>query len=88
MTEESSEHRLERLKFRSWRRGFRELDLILGPWADENVAKLNNEDLDAYEAILAAADWDVFYWITQNRQPDPEQSESLIKRLSDYAARR
>ena len=84
MTDVSLQHRRNRLKFRSWRRGFKELDLILGPWADANIAGLSSEELDAYEALLTAPDWDVYYWITQNQTPDAPHCTQLVQKLVTY----
>lgn len=60
----SDENRLKRLKMRSWRRGIKEMDLILGPWADEQVAGLDAAELDRYEALLGENDHDLYQWIT------------------------
>ncbi|MDO5605898.1 MAG: succinate dehydrogenase assembly factor 2 [Paracoccus sp. (in: a-proteobacteria)] len=61
---ESAENRLRRLRMRSWRRGMKEMDLILGPFADSDLAGLNPAMLDAYEALLAENDQDLYLWIT------------------------
>ncbi|MEO0913281.1 MAG: succinate dehydrogenase assembly factor 2, partial [Pseudomonadota bacterium] len=53
MTGETPEHRLKRLRLRSWRRGIKEMDLILGRFADAELAALSAEELDAYEALIA-----------------------------------
>ena len=50
---ETSEARLKRLTMRSWRRGMREMDLVLGPFADAELAGLPAATLDAYETLLA-----------------------------------
>ena len=52
-----------RLRFRAWRRGFREADLILGPFADHHVAKLSPAQLDAFEVLLDQPDHDLYAWI-------------------------
>ena len=46
------ERRLKRLKFRSWHRGTRELDLLLGPFADRHLDRLSAAELAEYEALL------------------------------------
>jgi antitoxin CptB len=61
--DESRETRLKRLRIRSWRRGTREMDLILGPFADGPLAALDDPALDAYEALLEQADPDLYAWI-------------------------
>lgn len=56
--------RRKKLQFRAWRRGFREIDLILGPFADRKLTELDEAGLDAFERLLDANDQDVYEWIT------------------------
>lgn len=57
--------RRKKLKFRAWRRGFREIDLILGGFADARLADLDEAGVAAFEALLDAPDQDVYAWITE-----------------------
>ena len=57
--------RLKKLKFRAWRRGFREADLILGPFADKHVSEFNPAELDWFELLLDQPDHDVYAWIIE-----------------------
>lgn len=61
---EDHDTRLKRLKMRSWRRGTREMDLILGPFADGELATMDAASLDAYERLLDENDQDLYPWIT------------------------
>lgn len=61
---ETPEDRLKRLKIRSWRRGTKEMDLILGPFWDANGAALDAATLDAYEALLVENDQDLYQWVS------------------------
>lgn len=63
-TEERPEHRLKRLHMRSWRRGMKEMDLILGRFADDRLAALPPGDLDLYERLLSENDQDLYLWVT------------------------
>ena len=56
--------RLKKLRFRSWHRGFREADLILGPFADAYLEKLSLTQLDAFETLIDQPDQDLYGWIT------------------------
>lgn len=56
--------RRKKLKFRAWRRGFKEIDLILGGFADRKLADLTEAQVDDFERLLDAPDQDVFTWIT------------------------
>lgn len=86
-TAESRETRLKRLRIRSWRRGTKEMDLILGPFFDASGAALSDAELDAYEALLEENDWDLYYWIT-GAQPGPEAMAPLVDRIAGHHALR
>jgi antitoxin CptB len=64
------ETRIGRIIFRAWRRGFREADLILGPFADRYARDLDSDGLDAFEALLMQEDRDVYGWITGKAPPE------------------
>lgn len=57
------EARLKKLRFRAWRRGFREADLILGPFADKHVRAMTPAELDIFEVLLEVPDQDLYAWI-------------------------
>ena len=75
--------RLNKIRFRAWRRGFREADLILGPFADRFTAGMSEAELDAFEALLAENDHDLFGWISG--KPAPAEFEGpMLERLRDF----
>lgn len=56
--------RLKKIRFRCWHRGFREADLILGPFADANLERLSSDELDEFERLIDQPDHDLYGWIT------------------------
>ena len=76
--------RLKKLRFRAWRRGFREADLILGPFADRYCRNFTAEEFDGFEALLDQDDHDVFAWIAGSREPPPEfnTASSIVSGLA------
>ncbi len=78
---ETVENRLKRMKMRSSRRGIKEMDLILGAFAVEGLAKLNDADLDLYDAMLEENDHDLYQWVT-GQAPAPDQFSGLIAMIS------
>ena len=68
---ESIDIRKKRLKFRSWHRGIKEADILLGSVADQFLHDMTDEQLDKYETLLREADSDLVAWITNDR-PAPE----------------
>jgi antitoxin CptB len=67
--------------FRSWHRGMREVDLILGAFADAEIASLTEAEMDQYERLLDTPDGDLLQWVTGER-PVPETFQtSVMKRI-------
>ena len=52
--------RRRKLLFRAQRRGFREMDLIFAAFADTHLARLTEQELDRFEALLAVPDWQIY----------------------------
>lgn len=71
--------RRRRVKFRSWHRGMRETDLLLGRFADAEIENLSESDLDDFEALLEAVDRDVFAWMT-GEVPTPRAYDTVLFR--------
>lgn len=81
------DHR-KKLRFRAWRRGFREIDLILGGFADRHLAELDAAGVAAFEALLDAPDQDVYAWIIGQAPTPPEfdtPTFALIRRFNPAA---
>jgi len=80
--------RRKRVRFRAWRRGFREIDLILGAFADRHVEELDEAGLAEFERLLDAPDQDVYAWIVGRERPPPEfdgPTLALIKSFRYFA---
>ncbi|MDJ1008802.1 MAG: succinate dehydrogenase assembly factor 2 [Paracoccaceae bacterium] len=78
---EARETRLKRLRIRSWRRGTREMDLLLGGFFDADGATLEAAELDLYEALLGENDHDIYAWLS-GRAEAPEAYGTLLGRVS------
>ena len=85
--DEAREVRLRRLGMRSWRRGTKEMDLILGPYADERLAAMDAPALDLYEALLDEADDELYAWVSERRAA-PAAYRALIEAIRGAARRR
>jgi len=78
------EARLKKLRLRAWRRGFREADLILGPFADRHVQDFSDAELDWFEALIEQPDHDLYGWILE-REPTPAQFDGpLMNKLKAF----
>jgi antitoxin CptB len=78
------ETRLKRLRFRAWRRGFREADLILGPFADSHAQTLTLEEVEAFEVLLDLPDHDVYGWIVGPAPAPAPYETALIARIRAF----
>ena len=72
--------RIKKLKFRAWRRGFREADLILGPFADHNLSAFTHDQLDQFELLLEQPDQDLYAWIIE-REPTPADFDTPVMKM-------
>ena len=72
----------KRLIIRSWRRGTKELDLILGGFSDNSVSKLEMAELDLYEKLLSNDDYVIYNWLF-GKEESPEIFNNLIKLIQE-----
>lgn len=72
------DERQKRLAFRAWRRGFREIDLVLGRFADARLPGLDEAALAEFERLLGAPDQAVYAWIVEAEPPPPEFDTPLL----------
>lgn len=77
---EDEQIRLRRLHMRSWRRGMKEMDLILGTFANTELKNLSAVELDAHEVLMDEADQDIYAWIN-GTVPVPERLSDPIGRI-------
>jgi len=81
---EGLDHRRRRLLFRAWHRGTREMDLIMGRFADAALADLNEIELAEYERLMDLPDPDLYAWVTGERLVPPVHDTALFRRLRAF----
>ena len=69
--------RIKQLRYRAWRRGFREHDFLMGTYADTKLHEQDEAGLNAFDALLDQADWDVYYWIV-GQKPVPDIYQTSV----------
>ncbi|MBN2906872.1 MAG: succinate dehydrogenase assembly factor 2 [Rhodobacteraceae bacterium] len=84
---ETIESQRKRMHIRAWRRGTKEMDLILGGYADSYLAGMDADALAAFDALLAQDDHDLYQWVTGQVAP-PARFATLVGRLADRQAGR
>jgi antitoxin CptB len=80
------ETRLKRLRFRSWHRGTKEADLMVGGFYDRYAAGWNDAELAWYESLMDEEDVDIMAWAIGSVPPPPHIAGSMITAMQrlDY----
>jgi antitoxin CptB len=78
--------RRKRLLFRCWHRGTREMDLILGRFADAEIAGLSDRDLAELEGLIEVPDPDLYAALTGDKPLDPQHANALFDRIKAFRA--
>jgi antitoxin CptB len=91
MTERSShglDERRRRLLFRAWRRGVREMDLIVGRFADTYIDKFDPPALDEFERLIEVPNAELYSWIVGSESVPPENDTGVLRQLIAFHNRR
>ena len=73
--------RRRRILFRAWRRGMREMDLVMGRFADANLTAMSASELDEFERLLDLPDPRLLAWLTGTEAVPNEFATPLLARL-------
>lgn len=76
---EGLDERRRRLLYRSWHRGMREMDLIMGRFADAGIADMTDAELREFEQLSDAPDPDLYAWVC-GAEPVPRQFDTGVFR--------
>lgn len=71
--------RRKKLVFRAWHRGTREMDLLLGSFADSFVHTCSPEELDQFEHLLTCQDPDLYDWKCERATPPSEENTPVMR---------
>jgi antitoxin CptB len=78
------DERRKRLLFRCWHRGTREMDLILGRFADAEIANLTDDELDQFEHLIEVPDPDLYAALTEKVALTPQYAGRLFDRIKSF----
>jgi antitoxin CptB len=79
--------RRRKLLFRSWHRGIREMDLIMGGFADASIAVMTDADLDELERLLDVPDQEIYSWITGDQAVPSQYDSAFFRRMLAFSKR-
>jgi antitoxin CptB len=81
---EGLDNRRRKLLFRAWHRGMREMDLIMGRFADSAVEHLTEDDLAEFEQLIEVPDRELLAWVTGEEAPPTDYDTALFRRLRAF----
>ena len=84
---EGLDARRRKLLFRSWHRGTREADLIMGRFADAHIGAFSDAELDEYERLLESLESDLLAWLTGVSAVPPASDTAMLRRLRNFHLR-
>ncbi len=76
--------RRRRVLFRAWHRGIREMDLLMGRFADAEIGTMPDADLDEFERLIEVPDRDLFRWITGEDETPSNYDTAVFRRLRGF----
>ena len=79
--------RRRRMSFRAWHRGTREMDLIMGRFADAELAGLDAAALDSFEALMEQPDPDLYKWVSGEAIPPADVDAAFLARIRAFHGR-
>jgi antitoxin CptB len=80
--------RRKRLRYRAWHRGTKEMDLILGPFADAHVESYGVAELDRLEALMDEEDPPLLTWVMGQAEPPEHVDRAFLDIvIADHQAR-
>jgi len=79
-----SEQRIKQAIYRSWHRGCKETDILLGDFARANLFSFNDEKFALYEEFIAENDWDLYGWVIGNIET-PNRYKDLIREIKNFS---
>jgi antitoxin CptB len=80
------DERRRRLLFHCWHRGTREMDLILGRFADAEIASLREDELAELERLIEVPDPELYAAVTGDKPLSPEFANGLFERIKSFRA--
>jgi antitoxin CptB len=76
--------RRRKILFRAWHRGMREMDLIMGRFADAQIGNLSEAELDEFERLIEVLDRDLLSWVTGEAQVPENYDSDVFRRLKAF----
>ncbi len=80
----TNEDTRKKLLFRAWHRGTREMDLMVGRFAEASMAGFSEAELREFEALLLENDPDLYNWVTGQESVPENSNTSVLQKLIGF----
>jgi antitoxin CptB len=83
--EDPIEIKRRQLHYRSWKRGTKEMDLLMGSFADANLSSMDTDELELFEHLLRESDPDLYNWFMGKAEPPANYENPMLQRFLSFA---
>ena len=84
LTSDGLDARQRRILYRSWHRGTREVDLLLGPFVEAEIDSMEPAEIDTLEHLMDAPDQELYAWFTGAKAVPELYDTPLFRRIRDF----
>ncbi|MEM8749294.1 MAG: succinate dehydrogenase assembly factor 2 [Pseudomonadota bacterium] len=74
----------KRLLFRAWHRGMREMDYVLGTFANETLEGMSDDDLEQFELLMQVPDPDMYKWLSGTATVPDNWDMPLVRQIREF----
>ena len=76
--------RRKRILYRAWHRGTKEMDLVLGKFADARLADLTDEELNQMESLMTAPDPEIYKWLSGGHDVPANWDSPIVQQIRAF----
>jgi antitoxin CptB len=84
LSSDGLDERRRKLLFRSWHRGTREMDLVMGRFADAWLVRLSEAELGEFEGLIDVPDPQLYDWVCGAAEPSAEYDTAVLRRMRAF----
>lgn len=89
MTDTTENHarevRIKKLQYRANHRGIKEMDIVIGGFANECLYEMSDADIDVFEVFISEQDRDLIVWVTGEEEFPHDDLRPMFERVLAHA---
>ena len=84
MTADDLDTRRRAIKIRAWRRGMREMDILIGGFVDARLATLSEAEVSELERLMDVEVQKAFSWLCGTEEPEPGYDTPVFRQIQQF----